>query len=100
MVKLNALGRDLFPKTHVGVFSGIKMVFFIMVPMIIGPFIGSSVISRSASTYIDEFGVLQSVPNPGIYLAGAIVGLLAFIPIYFVMKYLKNHNSQAVEIEI
>jgi len=90
MVILNALGRDLVPKTHVGVFSGIKMVFFIMVPMIIGPFIGSTVISKSASTYIDEFGVLQSVPIPGIYLAGAIVGLFAFIPIYFVMRYLKK----------
>lgn len=92
MVILNALGRDLVPKTHVGVFSGIKMVFFIMVPMIIGPFIGSTVISRSASTYIDEFGVLQSVPIPGIYLAGAIVGLFAFIPIAFVLKYLKKGN--------
>lgn len=90
MVILNALGRDLVPKTHVGVFSGIKMVFFVMVPMIVGPFIGSTVISQSSSTYLDKFGVLQSVPIPGIYLAGAIVGLLSFFPIIFVYRYIKK----------
>ncbi|MFA7076315.1 MAG: MFS transporter [Candidatus Izemoplasmatales bacterium] len=90
MVILSALGRDLVPKTHIGVFSGIKMVFFIMIPMIIGPFIGSTVISQSSSTYVDEFGILQSVPIPGIFLAGAIVGVFAFIPLYFVIKYLKK----------
>ena len=90
MVVLNALGRDLVPKTHIGVFSGVKMIFFVMIPMIIGPFIGSSVIQNSASTYIDEFGILQSVPTPGIYLAGSIVACFAFIPVYFVFKHLKK----------
>lgn len=97
MVILNALGRDLVPKTHIGVFSGIKMVFLVMVPMIIGPFIGSTVISNSSSTYLDEFGVLQSVPIPAIYLAGAIVGVLSFIPILFVFRYIKNSNSSATQ---
>lgn len=94
MVILNALGRDLVPKTHIGVFSGIKMIFFVMIPMIIGPFIGSTVISNSASTYVDEFGILQSVPTPGIYLAGSVVALVAFIPIHYTIKYL-NANKEA-----
>lgn len=94
MVILNALGRDLVPKTHIGVFSGIKMIFFVMIPMIIGPFIGSTVISNSASTYVDEFGILQSVPTPGIYLAGSVVALVAFIPIFYTIKYL-NANKEA-----
>lgn len=90
MVILNALGRDLVPKTHVGVFSGIKMVFYVMIPMVIGPFIGSAVISRSPSTYVDEYGILQSVPIPAIYLAGAIVCLLIFVPIFFVYRHIKK----------
>ena len=94
MVVLNALGRDLVPKTHIGVFSGVKMIFFVMIPMIIGPFIGSFVISNSDSTYMDEFGVLQSVPPPGIYLAGSMVALLAFIPVMYVVKYLKTNQSE------
>ncbi|MCU0104357.1 MFS transporter [Acholeplasma vituli] len=90
MVILNALSRDLVPKTHVGVFSGIKMIFFVMIPMIIGPFIGSFVISNSDSTYVDAFGVLQSVPTPGIFLAGSIVSLLAIIPLKWVLQYLNK----------
>lgn len=90
MVTLNAMGRDLMPKSHIGVFSGIRMIFFIMIPMVVGPFIGSTVIKNSAQTYIDEFGVIQSTPSPLIYLAGSIVALFAFIPIYYVIRYLKK----------
>lgn len=94
MVILNALGRDLVPKTHIGVFSGIKMIFFVMIPMIIGPFIGAFVISASDSTYTDAFGILQSVPTPGIFLAGSLVSILAYFPIYKVHKYLKHEASK------
>ena len=82
MVILNAMSRDKIPTTHIGVFSGVRMIFFVMVPMIIGPFLGSSVIKNSSSTYMDEFGVIQSTPIPEIFLAGSIVALLAIIPIW------------------
>lgn len=94
MVILNAMGRDLIPKTHVGVFSGIRMIFFIMVPMVVGPMIGSIVIKNSALTYIDSFGVLQSTPTPGIYLAGSIVAIFAAIPLYFVYRHLKKQGDE------
>lgn len=86
MVILNSMARDLLPVTHIGVFSGIRMVFFVLLPMVIGPFIGSTVIKASQTTYTDEFGVLQSVPIPEIYLAGAFVGLLALYPITRILK--------------
>lgn len=93
VVILNATARDLLPKEHIGVFSGIRMVFYIMIPMVIGPFIGSTVIKNNDLTYTDEFGVLQSIPTPGIFLAGSIVGLLAFIPIYFILKRMGKQNE-------
>lgn len=92
MVVLNSLYRDLVPKAYVGVFSGIRMIFFILIPMVIGPFIGAFVISQGKGTFIDEFGVLQSIPNPGIFIAGAIVGLLSFYPIHYVNQAIKNHQ--------
>ena len=92
MVVLNSLYRDLVPKAYVGVFSGIRMIFFILIPMVIGPFIGAFVISQGKGTFIDEFGVLQSIPNPGIFIAGAIVGLLSFYPIHYVNQAIKNYQ--------
>jgi hypothetical protein len=68
------------------------MIFFILIPMVIGPFIGAFVISQGKGTFIDEFGVLQSIPNPGIFIAGAIVGLLSFYPIHYVNQAIKNHQ--------
>jgi len=95
MVILNSLARDLLPVTHIGVFSGIRMIFFIMIPMVIGPFIGSTVIKNSHSSYNDEFGVTQFVPTPEIFLAGSIVGLLALIPIFLILKRM-NKNDETI----
>jgi hypothetical protein len=75
------------------VFSGIRMIFFIMIPMVIGPFIGSTVINNSRSTYVDAFGVLQSVPTPEIFLAGSIVGVFALIPIYYLIKRMGTYHE-------
>ncbi len=88
MVVLNSMGRDLMPQAHVGVYSGVRMIFLVLIPMIIGPFIGSSIITASPTTYLDNFGVLQSVPIPEIYLGGTIVGLLTFIPVFYILKHL------------
>lgn len=90
MVVLNSAGRDLLPVSHIGVFSGIRMFFFIMIPMVAGPFIGSAIIKSSDTTYTDAFGVIQSTPIPDIYLGGTLVGLLAFIPAGIIVKAMKT----------
>ncbi|MDF2856048.1 MAG: Major facilitator superfamily 1 protein [Neobacillus sp.] len=93
MVILNSMARDLLPRSYIGVFSGIRMIFFILIPMVIGPFIGSTVINNSRSTYVDAFGVLQSVPTPEIFLAGSIVGVFALIPIYYLIKRMGTYHE-------
>ena len=65
--------------------QGIRMIFAVLLPMIIGPNIGAAVIRGSDSTYI-ELGQVKSVPTPGIYLAAAIVLLLCALPILWMKK--------------
>jgi MFS family permease len=86
LVPLNALARDIMPKSRAGVFSGLRMVFFVLIPMVVGPFIGSNIINIGGVTYIDEFDQPQLVPNPYIFLFGAMIALLTFIPIFFIIK--------------
>jgi len=86
LVPLNALARDIMPPDRAGTFSGVRMVFFVLIPMVIGPFIGSTIIENSGNTYLDSFGATQYVPTPHIYLAGAIVALLTFIPLVIILK--------------
>ena len=54
--------------------------------MVVGPFIGSTIIKNGGTQYLDEFGAIQYVPTPHIYLAGAIVALLTFIPLVVILK--------------
>lgn len=77
--------RDYTPQGKVGHFQGIRMIFAVLLPMIIGPAIGAAVIRGSSSTYI-ELGQVKSVPTPGIYLAAAAVLLLTVIPVFIMRK--------------
>ena len=82
---LSANIRDWTPEGKVGHFQGIRMIFAVLLPMIIGPSIGAAVIRGSDSTYID-LGQVKTVPTPGIYLAAAAVLLLVAVPVYLLKK--------------
>ncbi len=86
LVPLNALARDTIPSGRAGTYSGVRMVFFVLIPMVIGPFIGSAIIRGGNMNYVDEFGEILYVPTPYIFLAGAIVALFTIIPIIFINK--------------
>ncbi len=77
---LSANIRDCTPEGKVGHFQGIRMIFQVLLPMIIGPAIGAAVIRGSDSTY-EELGQIKSVPTPGIFLAAAAVLLVTAVPL-------------------
>ena len=88
MMSSAALGaeiRDCTPPDRVGHFQGIRMIFAVLLPMIIGPLIGAAVIRGSDSTYI-ELGQVKSVPTPGIYLTAAIILLFCLIPVFLLRR--------------
>lgn len=87
---LMALTLDNIPAQMGGRFQGVRMIFVVMIPMIIGPFIGSSVIKNSDLRYTD-LGVVKQVPTPAIFLTAALVSLLVLIPLYFLKKGTQNH---------
>ncbi|MDD3478562.1 MAG: MFS transporter, partial [Candidatus Izemoplasmatales bacterium] len=82
---LNAKVRDHTPLDKVGHFQGIRMIFYVLIPMVIGPFLGAAVIENGGATYFD-LGVLKPVPTPGIFLASALVCLFILIPLWFAWK--------------
>lgn len=77
---INGLLRDGIPEGMGGRFQGVRMIFAVMLPMIIGPFLGSFVIGRGGATYTD-LGVIKQVPTPAIFLAAAVVLLLSIPPL-------------------
>ena len=77
---VNATIRDFTPEDRVGAVQGLRMVFFVLIPMVLGPFIGAAVI-RGADEYYEELGQLRQVPTPFIFLAAAVVVLLIVVPV-------------------
>lgn len=82
---LSANIRDWTPEGKIGHFQGIRMIFAVLLPMIIGPMIGAAVIRGSDSTYI-ELGQVKTVPTPGIFLAAALVLLLTALPVILLRR--------------
>jgi len=86
---LNVKVRDNTPLDKVGHFQGIRMIFSVMIPMIIGPFIGAQVITNSGVLY-EDLGVLKPVPTPGIFIASAVIVILTLVPVWFAVRQEKK----------
>jgi MFS family permease len=72
---------DKYPSGEVGKFQGIRMVFFVAIPMIIGPAIGAFVIRTYGIPIDDGF-----IPTPEIFIVGGLLAFLSIIPILFIKK--------------
>ncbi|MEA4930633.1 MAG: MFS transporter, partial [Anaerolineaceae bacterium] len=74
--------KDLLPEENRGKFLGIRMIFWVLLPMLIGPGIGSALIRRfGVPTLVN--GQAGFIPVPVIFQVGACLGLLALIPLAF-----------------
>ena len=101
-----ALTRDYTPVENAGKLQGIRMIFSVLIPMIIGPMIGNA-INKAANIPLIDAGAdamtTQYIPAPEIFLAGAIVALLALglVPVLVKMvNKVKGAKTNAVENEV
>jgi MFS family permease len=86
-IMLNATVRDHTPEDKVGLFQGIRMIFFVLIPMVVGPHIGDLACSLSKSgQYVDEMGNTTYEPAPAMFLAAGIVILFTLIPLIALKK--------------
>ncbi len=92
--------RNLTPPGKVGRFQGIRMVFYVMLPMCIGSII-SGIISSSDKyiTGYDEYGHAVYTCPPLIFLLAAIVVLLALITAIPLLKASPDKLSKPSEEE-
>lgn len=82
-IMLNATVRDYTPTDKVGLFQGIRMIFFVLIPMVVGPKIGGWACEIAASgTYVDEAtGLTSAEPCKEMFLAAGIIAVLVLIPV-------------------
>ncbi len=85
-IQLNAATRDFIPEGKAGRFQGIRMIFFVLIPMVVGPAIGDLACRSVGATYINEYGVETIVPDAKMFLYSAVVAALVFIPLVALLK--------------
>ena len=85
-IATNASVRDFMPAGKVGVFQGIRMIFYVLIPMIVGTFIGNLVCRVSSVTYTNEYGVVTSAPGAVMFWASAAVAIFILIPVVILKK--------------
>ena len=85
-IQLNAAIKDFIPQGKAGLFQGIRMIFTVLLPMVIGPALGDLACRNSAITYANEFGVETIVPSSSMFLYAAIVSVFVVIPMIFLIK--------------
>ena len=94
MIMLNAAIRDFTPEDKAGQLQGIRMIFSVLLPMLIGPRVATKITDIFATAqYQNEYGIMVDIPAPHIYLGAAAVGLLIVIPLFFLRKEWKKQNS-------
>lgn len=85
--------RDHTPEGAAGKMQGIRMFASVLIPMIVGPAIGNA-INTAKGIELPDAGLdavtTKFIPAPEIFLAGAIIALLAFAAIPLIRKAEKS----------
>lgn len=92
----NAKMRDLTPPDKVGSYQGIKMFAQVLIPMLIGPWIGAVMISGNFSYDMADVLVPDGytyVVNPAIFVGALILILLSLISVSLIRRSEKKGKT-------
>ncbi len=85
-ILFGAAVKDFIPEGKAGLFQGIRMIFVVLLPMVIGPFIGDMACRSAAQTIINEANAEVIVPAKNMFLWAGVVCVFALLPLYFLVK--------------
>ncbi|MCI5822414.1 MAG: MFS transporter [Lachnospiraceae bacterium] len=82
---ISVWGKQLYPEDARGQFEGIRIVFFVLIPMIVAPLISNPIIMRSGQ-FVDENGFVAYLPTHTLLIVGAVLVLITLLPLHFAKK--------------
>ena len=92
-----AIVRDLTPPEDTGKLQGVRMIFFVLIPMIVGPAIGNAInayhdLKLPDQSSADSMTTLF-IPAPEIFLAASLITLVLYTLIPVLRRTIKNKSS-------
>lgn len=91
-----ALVRDYTPPKDTGKLQGVRMIFFVLIPMLIGPTVGNA-INAARNIPLPDAGAdamtTSYIPAPEIFLTAALASLLIFALVPVLSKLTERSDS-------
>ena len=84
-----AWAKNLYPVGNRGQFEGIRILFFVLIPMIVGPSIAGLIIRRFGVPVVID-GVSGKAPSSALFLAAACFTIFTLIPTAFAVREKKK----------
>ncbi len=92
MAVFGAKIRDLTPVGKAGMLQGVRIFSQVLIPGVVGPFIGKSVLAN-AETVLNNDGTYSFVPNENIFVAALAASALVLVLLVFLKdKYPSKSN--------
>ncbi|WP_026498628.1 MFS transporter [Butyrivibrio sp. WCD2001] len=82
--------KRLYPEDARGQFEGIRIIFYVLIPMVVAPLISNPIIKTSGE-FVDEYGFTEYLPTNTLFLAGVVILLMTLIPLLLANK---EHNHR------
>ena len=80
--------KNLYPEGNFGQFEGVRIIFTVMIPMVLGPST-ANIIIQNFGTMVEINGSTGMAPSAALFFAAGIMSVLTLIPKYFAAKYKK-----------
>lgn len=92
MAVFGAVIRDNTPPKKAGMLQGLRIFAQVLIPGVIGPFIGASVL-KNAEQIVNNDGTTSFIPNENIFLSALIVAII-LVALLSVVFFFKNKKEQ------
>ena len=80
--------KNLYPEGNFGQFEGVRIIFTVMIPMVLGPST-ANIIIQNFGTMVEINGNTGMAPSNALFFAAGIMSVLTLIPTYFAARYKK-----------
>lgn len=91
-----ALIRTYTPEHKAGMFQGLRIVAQVLIPGIIGPYIGAAVL-QNAELVQNQDGTTSFIPNADIYLAAGIAAVTVWAALWWIARLQKKEAAACEE---
>lgn len=91
MQTLTVWMKKLYPTDNRSQFEGVRIIFAVLLPMVIGPLIADPLINNFGLPIVVD-GKPGMAPTRILFIAGIIFALLTFIPLFFADKHHKKET--------